>query len=216
MYSLPFRFFFLSPSVCSLQTKLTVSGPISAYQFTICTIQNDNWTSSICIKFEKNVLYLNPAKAANDSWYSTSVDRSNRPWRPPVELVAPSSHPPCLPIAPNAVLSAEWRLLDGAHEAIDWMWSGMVESTWRWLGPPPGRSCPSIDQWGQRGGYQMLGVAAWRPHSLGRQRGEERRRWHLGHDVELSRTFGMWARGDAPWDAATTNIPPRDVGPKHV
>jgi hypothetical protein len=51
-------------------------------------------------------------------------------------------------MAPNVVLSAERRLLGGARKGIDWMRSGTVENTGRCLGTPPGRSRPSIDQWG--------------------------------------------------------------------
>jgi hypothetical protein len=44
-----------------------------------------------------------------------------------VEVLAPSRRPPCVLIAPNAVLIAERCLIDGAREdIIDWMGKTMV------------------------------------------------------------------------------------------
>jgi hypothetical protein len=136
------------------------------YQFILHTTQNYNWTyqnehitSSICITIQKKGLYLNLAMVVDVSWYNTVVDPSNGTWWPPVEFIVSSGRPPCLPIAPNVVLSVERRPLDDAHEAIiNWMRSAAIDNTGRWLGAASGRS----NLRGGSGEISQVGAAAWR------------------------------------------------------
>jgi hypothetical protein len=112
-----------------------------------------------------------------------------------VEVLAPSRRPPCVLIAPNAVLIAERRLLDGAHEdIIDWMGKTMVGGSVGEIrgaaATKQGNSRHCFDQRGRHRG----------DHGLGRRRGDQR----LGSAP--GRPQGSGGAGEQIWGSGNEKI----------